>query len=88
MAARVHSSKERARTTLTPLDPWAARHNTWLLIQLRPKGVVFSTQQQRKLMSTDASLQINATEAQSGSCNEELHTQSWTEFMLPKLYIR
>jgi len=24
------------------IDPWAARYNTWLLIKLTPKGVVFS----------------------------------------------
>ncbi len=23
-------------------NPWAARYNTWLLIKLTPKGVVFS----------------------------------------------
>jgi len=27
---------------LTPLDPWAARRNTWLLNEMMPKGVVFS----------------------------------------------
>jgi hypothetical protein len=32
----------RARTTSTSFNPWAARYNTWLLIKLTPKGVVFS----------------------------------------------
>ena len=32
----------RAKTTLVPFNPWAARHNTLLLIKLTPKGVVFS----------------------------------------------
>jgi len=32
----------RAKTTSLPLDPWAARYNTGLLINLTPKGVVFS----------------------------------------------
>ena len=32
----------RGRTTSTSFNPWAARYNTWLLIKLTPKGVVFS----------------------------------------------
>jgi len=28
--------------THIPPFPWAARYNTWLLIKLTPKGVVFS----------------------------------------------
>jgi len=32
----------RARTTSTSFNPWAARYNTWLLIKLTLKGVVFS----------------------------------------------
>ncbi len=32
----------RAKTTLTPLNAWAAQYNTWLFIKLMPKGVVFS----------------------------------------------
>ncbi len=32
----------RARTTSTSFNPWAARYNTWLLIKLTPRGVVFS----------------------------------------------
>ncbi len=32
----------RANTTLIPLNIWAACCNTWLLIKLKPKGVVFS----------------------------------------------
>jgi len=31
-----------AKVNLIPLYPWAARYNTWLLITLTPKGVVFS----------------------------------------------
>ena len=34
----------RAQTTLAPLNHWAARYNTWLLIELTPKGLVFSLQ--------------------------------------------
>ena len=30
-----------AKSTSTPLHPWAARYYTWLLIELMPKGVVF-----------------------------------------------
>ena len=32
----------QAEVNLTPLNPWAARYNTWLFIKLTPKGVVFS----------------------------------------------
>ena len=32
----------RARTTSTSFNPWAAGYDTWLLIKLTPKGVVFS----------------------------------------------
>ena len=32
----------RTTINLIPLNPWAARYNTWLLIELTPKGVVFS----------------------------------------------
>ncbi len=35
-------TKGRARTTSTSFTLWAARYNTWLLIKLTPKGVVFS----------------------------------------------
>ena len=28
-----------AKTTLTPLHPWAAQYNIWLLTKLTPKGV-------------------------------------------------
>jgi hypothetical protein len=31
----------RANTNLIPLNPWAARYNTWLLIKLTPKTVGF-----------------------------------------------
>ena len=32
----------RAKAYQILLNPWAARYNTWLLIKLTPKGVVFS----------------------------------------------
>ena len=32
----------RAKTTSVPLDSWAARYYTWLLIKMMLKGVVFS----------------------------------------------
>ncbi len=38
----IRGTMGRAKTTLIPLNPWAARYNTGLLIKLTPKGVVFS----------------------------------------------
>ncbi len=38
----IRGTTGRAKTTLLPFNPWAARYNTWLLIKLTPKGVVFS----------------------------------------------
>ena len=34
--------KQNAQTEHPRKCPWAARYNTWLLIKLTPKGVVFS----------------------------------------------
>ena len=41
MASHIDSNFWAARY-YTGLLPWAARYNTWLLIKLTPKGVVFS----------------------------------------------
>ncbi len=44
ICVQTHQQVCRAKTTSAPLNYWAARYNTWLLMKLAPKGVVFSLQ--------------------------------------------
>ena len=38
-----HACNQLLQVAVYQVAPWAARYNTWLLIELTPKGVVFSS---------------------------------------------
>ena len=59
----------RAITFLIPLNLWATRYSTWLLVRLTPKGVIFSFLSTLCLLLQNvASTHIRSLELYPGTC--------------------